>query len=125
MHSALSILLALPVTTAASAANLTFIADCGGSQHIRSYSFDEGSLRHDGRNLLVRVNGDYSRDRGSRATNAQILWSFDCEDRTFVERSRTEYGADGTVIASYTSPTRSMGIKTGSVANELLKKVCG
>lgn len=99
-------------------------ADCGGGDQLRSYSYDRSSVVTQGANRVVRIKGDYSRVRGSRTSEGRIMWTLDCGDRTYMENSRTELRADGTLVRNYDSPTGQMVISPDSVADKLLRKVC-
>ncbi len=124
MNRLIAFAVALSVSSAAPAADWTFVANCGEPGQIKSYSYDRDSVRRHGRSVQVRVRGDYSRSAGSRTQEARILWSFDCLGRTFVERSRTEYGTGHKRVASYNKPTGSMGIVRGSITEKVYAAIC-
>ena len=124
MRRFICVLVALSLPSVAPAASWVFVANCGEEGQVKAYSYDRDSVRGDGGNVLVRVKGDYSRSAGSRAREAQIVWSFDCANRTFVERSRTEYGPNRKVVASYRQPTAQMGITQDSIAEKVRALVC-
>jgi hypothetical protein len=124
MRRTLSILVALGLPTAASAQSWVFVADCGEQNQVRTYSYDPKSVARSAGNVVVRLKGDYSRAAASPAKEARIVWSFDCADRTYVERTRIEYGANRKVLTSYTKPTPIMGISRNSIADKVFGKVC-
>lgn len=114
----------LCVASSAPAAEWVSFATCGGPSELRYYSYDSASIARQGPDVLVQVRGDYSRVRGARATEGQIVWALNCDDRTFIERSRTELLPDRSVFANYDSPTSAMRIAPNSVPDKLLRKVC-
>lgn len=124
MRKQLAFLISLSLASGASAADWVSFATCGASSQPRYYSYDASSVTRDGSNVLVHVKGDYSRVRGSRASEGQIVWAMNCQNRTFVERSRTEYRPDRSIAESYGSPTGAMTIGPNSVPDKLLQKVC-
>ena len=119
------ILIALAFPSAATAVSWTFVANCGEQGQTRAYSYDRDSVRRDHGGVQVRIKGDYSRVAGSRSQEAMIHWSFDCKSRTFVERSRAEYGPNRTMVANYDTPTSRMAATPASIAGKVLALVCG
>jgi hypothetical protein len=109
---------------AAPAANWATFAECGDSHHLHIYSYDRASVSTRRGNRLVHINVDYTRDPHSRARNGRMQWSVDCGARTYVERSRTEYRANRTVVANYRKASETMTIIADSVADKLARKVC-
>lgn len=124
MRRLIATLIALSLPAAAPAASWVFVANCGKGDQVRTYSYDPGSVRTIGGDVLVQVRGDYSRAAGSRAREARILWSYNCSNRTFVERSRTEYGTGRAVVGRYRQSTTSMRISPGSIADSVFALVC-
>lgn len=124
MARPITFLLILSLASAASASNWVPFATCGGDDLLRSYFYDRASLVAEGFERIVSIRGDYSRVRGSRASQARIQWAMNCQARTFVERSRTEYRPDQTVVENYGSPTAAMTIAPNSVPEKLLRHVC-
>lgn len=124
MHRILTALVALCLPATAWAASWEFIANCGEANQLRIYSFDPASVRRDGDQLLLKMRGDYSRLAGSRAREARMEWAFDCARKYYVERSRTEFGTNGAVTASYAKPTAVMGINRNSVAAKVHARLC-
>ena len=106
------------------AASWVFVANCGEGDQVRAYSYDRSSVRRSGGSSLVRIKGDYSKAAGSQSKEARILWSFDCASRTFVERSRAEYGPRGKIVMNYKTPTGAMGIAPESIAEKVRSIVC-
>ena len=117
-------LISLCLASGASAATWVPFADCGAADQLRLYSFDSSSVTRNANDVLVRIKGDYSRVQGTRVSEGQIVWALNCNDRTFVEKSRAEYRPDRTVFANYQSPTPAMRIAPNSIADKLLRKVC-
>ncbi|WP_310467419.1 surface-adhesin E family protein [Sphingomonas sp.] len=124
MRRTITFLIALTVPSASLAANWVFVANCGESDQVRAYSYDRDSVRRSGDSTQVRIKGDYSKAAGSQSKEARILWSFDCASRTFVERSRAEYGARGKIVMNYKKPTARMGIAPESIAEKVRSIVC-
>lgn len=124
MRRFICILIGLSLSSAAPAATWAFVANCGEQDQVKAYSYDRESVRREGGNVFVRVRGDYSRSAGSRSQEAQIVWSFNCADGTFIERSRIEYGPGREVISSYRNPTGQMGITQNSIAEKVRSIVC-
>lgn len=115
---------ALSVSSTGIAQSWAPFAQCGSGDQIRSYSFDQSSLVTDGNSRVVKVHGDYSRVRGAVASRAEIVWALDCQARGFVERSRTEYRANGAVVRRYGASIDAMKIAAGSVPAKLLERIC-
>lgn len=124
MQRLVALLIAGSVPSAASGANWVFVAHCGVENQLRSYSYDAQSVRRDRDGLVVKLVGDYSRDKGSRAREARMTWFVDCAARTFVERERTEYDNGRAVVQQYREPTAFSPVLPGSVAEKLFTKVC-
>lgn len=120
----LTCLVTLCVPSVAPAASWIFVANCGEQGQVKAYSYDRDSVRRQGEDVLVQIRGDYSRSPGSRAQEAQIVWSFNCAGGTFVEQARTEYGEGRNVVASYRDPTGQMNITRGSIAEKVRSIVC-
>lgn len=124
MYHAVLLSVSLCLSSASIAQVWVPFADCGGAEQLRSYSYDPSSVANEGSNRIVSIKGDYSRVRGSLASEGRILWAVDCEDRTYAEQSRTELRADGTVHSKYDTPTERMAISPDSVADKLSKEIC-
>jgi hypothetical protein len=125
MRRLLGLTIALSLPSAASAANWAFVANCGQQHQLRAYFYDTASLRRQRGSVIVRLRGDYSQVAGSRSKEAQLVWAIDCANRTFVERSRKEFGADRLVVVNYGKATGAMGITNNSIAEKLATRVCG
>lgn len=105
------------------AASWTHFASCGDPGQERLYSYNAASARrsHGGTSALIRA--DYSRVPGSGPKHARLLWTINCDDRTFVEKFRVEMAATGRVLARY-KETGPMVINPGSVAEKLFDSIC-
>jgi hypothetical protein len=106
------------------ASGWTHFFDCGEGNHLRRYSYDEGSVRRQGKLLMVKIAGDYSRVSGSRASKTRMVFAIDCGGRTYHQERRTEYGPSGRVVARYGSPTPPMTISASGMGQRLFDKVC-
>lgn len=124
MKRAVPFIVLISLSSASTAQLWVPFADCGGGDQLRSYSYDRSSVVTEGANRVVRIKGDYSRVRGSRTSEGRILWTVNCGDRTFMEKSRTEFRTDGTLVSNYDSPTGQMLISADSVADKLSREVC-
>jgi hypothetical protein len=120
-----STILAVGIFASSSApgANWRVFAECGQVGQQRVYSYDVGSVQRHGDNVAVPLKADYSRVPGSRASMARIQWALDCHRKSFVEKSRLEYGGNGRIVATYRT-TRSMDVNPGSVADKLFQLIC-
>jgi ribosomal protein L35AE/L33A len=117
-------LVALCTAAPALASGWTHFFDCGQGDQTRHYSYDEGSIRRQGAHLLVKIAGDYSGVKNSRAVKARMLFAIDCAGRTYHQERRTEYGANGRVVARYNSPTPAMTISPPGIGQKLFDRVC-
>lgn len=117
-------LVAVSLPASASAAKWVSVANCGDSGELRAYSYDPGSIRTKGAVRSVKIRGDYSQHATSRAREAQMLWSFDCGSRTFVERTRVEYGKGRKVVENFKKPSSTMAVAANSVADKVYAVVC-
>ena len=108
----------------ASAANWVHFADCGSAGQQRTYWYDTDRVRSRGAKKVVRIRGDYSRVAGSSVAGADIVWTLDCSNRSFVEQQRTERRKDGKVLGRYTKATRAMRVQADSVADKLADRLC-
>lgn len=124
MNRAVPFMILMCLSSVTSAQVWVPFATCGGSDQLRSYSYDRSSIVTEGEHRVVRIKGDYSRVRGSRLSEGRILWTLDCGDRTYMETSRTEFRADGTVDREYGTATGQMEISRDSVADKLSRAVC-
>ena len=125
MYRSILLIVSMCLSSASVAQVWVPFANCGGGDQIRSYSYDPSSVVTEGVNRVVSIRGDYSQVRGSPVREGRILWTLNCGDRTYVEKSRTELRADGTVHSKYDTPTGQMGIIADSVADKLSSVVCG
>ena len=124
MNRAVLFFLLMGLSSASSAQAWVPFANCGGGEQLRSYSYDRSSVVTQGASRVVSIRGDYSQVRGSPTMDGRIVWTLDCAGRTYVEQSRTEFRADGSVHVKYDTATRPMGISPGSVADKLSQQVC-
>jgi hypothetical protein len=124
MHRRLIFAIGVSLASAAPAASWSTFAECGDSNHLHIYSYDSDSVSTRRGQVLVRVNVDYSRDPASRAQSGRMQWSVDCGGRTYFEKSRVDYRANRSVVASYRKPSQTMTIIADSVADKLSRKVC-
>lgn len=124
MKRAILLIVSVCLSSASTAQAWVPFANCGGADQLRSYFYDPSSVVTEGSNRVVSIRGDYSRVRGSGVSEGRILWTLDCGDRTYVENSRTELRADGTVHSKYDAATGQMPIGTDSVAEKLSRAVC-
>lgn len=108
----------------AQAANWVHFADCGSPGQVRTYWYDAQSVRSKGADRTVRIRGDYSKAAGSPVADARIVWTIDCSARTFSERQRSEYRANGSLAVKYGRPTESLPAADDSVAAKLIARVC-
>src|SRR4051794_32162024 len=112
-------LVALCTAAPALASSWTHFFDCGQGDQVRHYSYDQGSVRHQGKLLLVSIAGDYSGVKDSRAVKARMVFAIDCQGRTYHQERRTEYRANGRVVARYNSPTPPMTISPPGIGQKL------
>lgn len=124
MTRILAALAAITIPASASATTWVSVADCGDVGQVRFYSYDASSVRTVGNARSVKIRGDYSQHSNSRAREARMLWSFDCQARTFKEASRKEIGAGGKVVENFRTSTPSMPIIPDSVADKVFAVVC-
>lgn len=124
MVRCLLLVIGLSLPTGAAAADWTQFAECGGAGHLHIYSYDAASVSARKGKVQVRVNVDYSKDPASRAQNGLMQWSLDCNARTYFEKSRTDYRANRSVVATYRKASATMNIIDDSVASKLARKVC-
>lgn len=104
--------------------NWVRFANCSELGKIRTYFYDEASVQVSGGQISTTIFADYSQDRSARARHSELTWRLDCNARTFVEQSRTDFGAEGNVIRRYSYPTMTMRIGAGSVADDLARTLC-
>lgn len=117
-------LLGVSLPAGATAADWVTVASCGDPGQVKAYSYDLASIDRSGDERSVKIRGDYSADRTSRAREAQMLWSFDCANRKFTEASREEYDSGRKVMQSYKEGTGAMALMPGSVADKVFAIVC-
>ena len=53
-----------------------------------------------------------------------MLWSLDCNARTYFEKSRTDYRPNRSILESYRKASETMTIADDSVAFKLAEKIC-
>lgn len=124
MNRLIVALVAVALPANASAARWVSVANCGDAGQVRAYSYDPGSIRTSGAVRSVKIRGDYSQHTTSRAREAQMLWAFDCGSRTFVERTRVEYGQGRRVVENFRKPSSTMSVAPNSVADKVFAVVC-
>ena len=124
MKRAIPFIVSMSLSSASIAQAWVPFATCGDGEQLRSYSYDPSSIVTEGANRVVIIRGDYSRVRGSRASEGRLSWRLDCGSRTYTEDSRTELRADGTVAIKYDAPTGRMVIIPASVADKLAREIC-
>jgi hypothetical protein len=123
MRSVLAIAL-LCIASPALASNWAPFFDCGQGENVRHYSYDQSSIQRRGDFLLVKIAGDYSGLRDSRAQKVRMVFAIDCNGRTYHQERRVEYRANGRVIARYSSPTPPMTISSPGIGQNLFERVC-
>ena len=123
MRSVLAIA-ALCIASPALASNWAPFFDCGQGEQARHYTYDKSSIERQGNLLRVKISGDYSRLRESRAQKVRMVFAIDCEGRTYHRREGPSIKQMAGVMARYNSPTPPMTISGPSIGQSLFERVC-